>query len=129
MPKEYPRKLRLNAQLQRELTNLIRGELHDPRIGNVTVTSVDVTPDMRHARVLVSRLPLDADPAPAVAALNHAAGKLRFELKRLLKIKHIPELHFHADRVAAEADHLNRLIRKARDEDREIAAERGEPKD
>jgi ribosome-binding factor A len=127
MPKEYPRKLRLNTQLQRELTELIRDELGDPRVTGVNVVAVDVTPDMRHAKVFISLLALDADPAPAVAALNHAGGKLRHELKQRLRLRHIPELHFRAERATAAALHLDKLIREARDQDRGNAAQRGEP--
>jgi ribosome-binding factor A len=126
MPKEYPRKLRINAQLQRELTELIRDELRDPRVTGTTVMAVDVAPDLRNANVRVSRLPPGADVQAAAAALNHAAGRLRHELKHRLRLRHVPELRFVADLTVANADHVNRLIRKARDEDREHAHERGE---
>lgn len=126
MPKEYPRAARLNSQLQRELDGLIRDELRDPRVKGVTLTSVDVSPDMRHAKIHVSVLALEGKPAEAAKALNGAAGKLRVSLKHRLAIKHIPELHFHADETAANADHINRLIRAARDADREHAVDRGE---
>jgi ribosome-binding factor A len=127
MPKEYPRRLRINVQLQRELTELIRSDLRDPRIAGVTVTQVDTSPDMRHAHVYISLLALDASPDAAVAALNRAAVRLRRELGHRLHIRYIPELKFSADRVSATADHLNRLIREARDEDRRHASDRGEP--
>lgn len=117
MPKEYPRTARLNSQILRELTALIREELRDPRVAGVTLTSVECAPDMRHARVYVSVMALERKPEDAAAALNGAAGKLRQALKHALAIKHIPELHFHADRTAASADHVNQLIRQARDED------------
>ena len=127
MPREYPRALRINVQLQRELTDLIRTELSDPRVSGVTITSVETSPDMRHAKVLISLLALDAKPEEAVVGLNHAGGKLRYELKHRLRLRHIPELHFHADLSAANAAHLNHLIRGARKEDRDSAASRGEP--
>jgi ribosome-binding factor A len=127
MPKEYPRKLRINTQLQRELTELIRDELRDPRVSGVTVTDVDVSPDMRHAKVHVSVLALERKADDAALALNGAAGKLRHSLKHRLRLRHIPELHFHADNTSADADHMNRLIRQAREEDREHKAQRGEP--
>jgi ribosome-binding factor A len=127
MPKEYPRTARVNTQIQRELAELIRDELRDPRVRGVTLTSVEVSPDMRSARIHVSVLQLDGKPAEAAAALNGAAPKLRQALKHRMAIKHIPELHFHADPTAANADRLNRLIREARDEDRHHATDRGEP--
>ena len=69
-------------------------------------------------------LQLDGKPAEAAAALNGAAPKLRQALKHRLAIKHIPELHFHADTTPANADRLNRLIREAREEDRHHAHDR-----
>ena len=127
MPKEYPRVARINTQIQRELTEIIRDELRDPRVKGVTLTSVEVSPDMRHAKIHVSVLALDGKPAEAAAALNGAAPKLRQALKHRLAIKHIPELRFHGDATAANADHLNKLIRDARDEDKHHAHDRGEP--
>jgi ribosome-binding factor A len=127
MPKEYPRVARINTQIQRDLAEIIRDELRDPRVKGVTLTSVEVSPDMRHARIHVSVLALDGKPAEAAKALNGAAPKLRQSLKHRLAIKHIPELHFHGDATAASADHLNKLIREARDEDKHHAHDRGEP--
>jgi ribosome-binding factor A len=127
MPKEYPRVARINTQIQRELADIIRDELRDPRVKGVTLTSVEVSPDMRHARIHVSVLALDGKPAEAAKALNGAALKLRQTLKHRLAIKHIPELHFHGDATAASADHVNKLIREARDEDKHHAHDRGEP--
>ncbi|MGQ0587700.1 MAG: 30S ribosome-binding factor RbfA [Gammaproteobacteria bacterium] len=127
MPKEYPRTARINTQIQRDLAEIIRDELRDPRVKGVTLTSVEVSPDMRHARIHVSVLALDGKPAEAAKALNGAAPKLRQTLKHRLAVKHIPELHFHGDATAASADRLNKLIREARDEDRHHAHDRGEP--
>ena len=127
MPKEYPRVARINTQIQRDLAEIIRDELRDPRVKGVTLTDVEVSPDMRHAKIHVSVLALDGKPAEAAKALNGAAPKLRQSLKHRLAIKHIPELHFHGDATAASADHLNRLIRDARDEDKHHAHDRGEP--
>lgn len=126
MPREYPRTARINAQVQRELVELIRDELRDPRVRGVTVTSVEVSPDMRYANIRVSVLALDGKPDEAATALNGAAGKLRQALKHRLGIRHIPELRFHGDSTIANADHLNKLIRAAREEDRHSAHDRGE---
>lgn len=117
MPKEYPRKLRLNAQFQLELSELIR-ELSDPRLSAVTVTEVDVAPDLRNATVKISRLALDPNLAEPVKLLNQAAGLLRRELGKRLRLRSIPVLHFRADLALAEGDHIHKLIRQAVDEDR-----------
>jgi len=127
MPREYPRTARVNTQIQRELAELIRDELRDPRVKGVTLTSVEVSPDMRNARIHVSVLALDGKPDEAAIALNGAAPKLRHALKHRLSLRHIPELRFVGDATIANADHLNKLIRDARDEDRHIAHDRGEP--
>lgn len=115
--KEYPRKLRINTQVQHELAELIRDELSDPRVKGVTVTAADVAPDLRQAKISVSLLGSDEALEQAVQALNHATGKLRHELGLRLRLRHVPNLRFVADRVMREADRINQLIRKARAED------------
>lgn len=121
--KEYPRKLRLNTQLQSDLAALIRDELSDPRVAGVTVTAVDVSPDLRNARVDVSLLGDDARLAEAVAGLNHAAGKLRRALGKRLSLRYVPNLRFVADVRLREGDRLHALIQDAVRRD----TERGDP--
>ena len=127
MPKEYPRVARINTQIQRELAEIIRDELRDPRVKGVTLTSVECAPDMRNANIHVSVLALDGKPLEAAKALNGAAPKLRQALKHRMAVKHIPELRFVGDATAASAEHVNKLIREARDEDKHHAHDRGEP--
>jgi ribosome-binding factor A len=114
LPKDYSRKSRIDIQLQRELTGLIRDELTDPRVANVTVTRVDVSPDLRNARVYISVLGDDSRIEPAAKALNHAAGRLRHGLGVRLSIRHVPQLSFVADLQHIEASRINHLIRDAR---------------
>ena len=111
--REFPRKLRINTQLQGELSTLIREELSDPRVAGVTITAVDTSPDLRNARVNVSLLGDDARLAQAVAGLNHAAGKLRSGLSRRLKIRRVPELRFVADLALRQAERVSALIGEA----------------
>lgn len=118
--KEYPRKLRLNTQLQRELGELIREELTDPRLKLVSITHVDVAPDMRNATVMVSQLGTDEELAAAVKALNGASGRLRHGLGRRLHVRAIPTLHFRADSQLREADRVSGLIRTAVKQDAEV---------
>jgi ribosome-binding factor A len=114
MPREYPRKLRINVQIQRELMTLIRDELTDPRIGRgITVTTVDVSPDLRQARVTVSMLGPDEELKVTVKALNHAAGRLRHLLGVNLRLRYVPQLHFAADTALREGDRIAQIIRKA----------------
>ena len=118
MPKEFSRTLRLNAQFQRELSALIREELTDPRVKQVSVTAVSVSPDMRNARVSMSQLGSDAELAAAVKALNGAAVMLRHRLGKVLKLRHTPALSFVADTALREGNRIGVLIRQATEADR-----------
>ncbi len=113
MPREYSRTLRINSQLQRELSELIRTELTDPRIGGLTITDVVVAQDVRNAKVSVSQLGSDDELKQAVKALNGAAGRLRHLLVDRLRIRHVPTLHFSADMALRDADRVGGLIRAA----------------
>jgi ribosome-binding factor A len=98
-------------QIQRDLTELIARELKDPRVGMVTLQSVDVTPDYAHAKVYFSVLM--GDPQATEEALNQAAGFLRNGLFKRLHIHTVPTLHFHFDRTTERAADMNALIAKA----------------
>lgn len=111
--KEYPRKVRVGAQLQAELAVLIREELSDPRVAGVTVTGVNVSPDLHNARVMVSLLGSDEQLAEAVKGLAHAAGKLRHDLGSRLRMRYVPQLHFAADHALREGDRIAAMIRAA----------------
>lgn len=124
--KEYPRKLRINTQLQRELAELISATLTDPRVTGVSITQVDVSPDLRNATVLVSSLKSDAELAQAVKALHGAAPLLRKGLGKRLRLRYTPQLHFRADTQIRQADRLTRLIRAAVASDRGHTPESGE---
>ena len=113
MPREYSRTLRSNSQLQRELSELIRTELTDPRINGLTITDVVVAQDVRNAKVSVSQLGTDDELKQAVKALNGAAGRLRHLLVDRLRIRHVPTLHFSADMALRDADRVGSLIRTA----------------
>jgi len=113
VPREYSRTLRINSQLQRELSELIRDELTDPRIGKLTVTDVVVAADVRNAKISISQLGTDDELKQAVKALNGAAGRLRHLLVDRMRIRHVPTLHFTADMALREADRVGGLIREA----------------
>lgn len=104
------RGLRVADQIQRDLAELIR-DLKDPRIGMVTLSSVEVTPDYAHAKVRFSLL--IGDPQACEAGLNEAAGFLRNGLFKRLQIHTVPTLHFHFDRTTERAAELNALISQA----------------
>ncbi len=104
------RSFRVADQIQRDLAELIR-ELKDPRIGMVTLNSVDVTPDYAHAKVYFSVLL--SEPEKSAEALNEAAGFLRNGLFKRLAIHTVPTLHFQFDRTTERAAEMNALIGKA----------------
>src|SRR3954451_20796779 len=104
------RSYRVADQIQRDLAELIR-DLKDPRVGMVTLNSVEVTPDYAHAQVYFSVLV--GEPQASEEALNEAAGFLRNGLFKRLTIHTVPTLHFHFDRTTERAADMNALIAKA----------------
>ncbi len=104
------RGFRIADQIQRDVALLIR-ELKDPRIGMVTVNSVEVSPDYAHAKIFFSVLVGEAEATGI--ALNEAAGYLRNGLFRQLQIHTVPTLHFHFDRTTERAADLSALIARA----------------
>jgi ribosome-binding factor A len=116
--KHSPRPRRIGDQIQRELAELLRQQVKDPRIGMVTVTAVDVSPDLSHAKIFVTHLG-GTEQAPAVvAALQHTAGYLRSELSHRLKLYSVPELRFYYDDSIETGLRLSQLIDDAVAEDR-----------
>ena len=110
-PAAPQRSFKIADQIQRDLAELIARELKDPRVGMVTLQSVQVTPDYAHAKVYFSLL--TGDPAETEEALNHAAGHLRNGLFKRLHIHTVPTLHFIFDRTTERAADMNALIAKA----------------
>jgi len=110
MPKEFSRKLRIEEMVQRELAILIQQEVKDPRIGMVTVSAVDMSPDLKHAKIYVTILGDEKNNNDCVKALNHAARYLRHELARRLYLKTTPDLRFVYDESAKEGARLAELI-------------------
>lgn len=115
MAREYPRRYRVADQVQRELGDLVRG-IKDPRMsGLVTISGVDVSPDLAYAKVFVTVLQTD-EPDETVAALNRATGYLRGRLGERLHLRGVPRLKFEYDPTLDRAERLERLLR---DEDPE----------
>lgn len=111
--KSFSRKDRVNEQIRRELSELIRSEVKDPRVGMVSITEVEVTPDYAHARVYFSSLAGDDRIAEVEAGLKKAAGFLRRELFRRIRIHTTPELHFIHDNSMERGADLSKLIDEA----------------
>ncbi len=120
MAKDYPRARRVADQIQRELATLIRDSVRDPRLGSVTVSEVTVSRDMAHAKVYMTVLGADAETSREGAEiLNKAAGFLRRELGRNMRLRTVPALHFFHDDVFDRGADLSQLIDQAVAADRE----------
>jgi len=110
MPRDFSRTLRIAEQIQRDLAELLRLEVKDPRIGMVTLTDVEVTSDYAHAKVFFTTLGDAAQIASATEGLNRAAGFLRHELGHRIKLRSIPQLHFIHDESVERGVRLSQLI-------------------
>jgi ribosome-binding factor A len=122
MPRDFSRTQRVADQLQRELAELLRTEVKDPRIGLITLTGVEVSPDYAHAKVFFTSL--DAEHLKAIeAGLKRAAGFLRHELGQRIRLHTIPELHFVYDASVERGMRLSRLIDEALDADQKHHSE------
>ena len=105
----YSRSIRVADQLRREIALLVAREVADPRVGDVTISGVDLSPDMRHAKVLVTP-GRGTDGDASVGALNRAAGFLRSRLGRRIHMRHLPRLVFEHDRTLEQALRIDALI-------------------
>jgi ribosome-binding factor A len=112
MPKTYPRVDRVE-RLAREVLGEALQDLRDPRIGFVTVTSVKMTPDLRHAKVFVSVLGSEEAVVTTLAAIRHATNHLRGELGRGVRLKYLPTLEILEDTTAAHGERIEALLREA----------------
>lgn len=104
------RSFRVADQIQRDVAELIRG-LKDPRVGMVTINSVEVSPDYAHAQIYFSVM--TGNPEDSASALNEAAGFLRNGLFKRLALHTVPTLHFHFDKTTERAADLSALIARA----------------
>ena len=110
--KEFQRTERLGAELHRELAEVLRNAVKDPRVGMVTVQEVRVSRDLSHAKVFFTCM--DGDIKETGKLLNRKlSGFLRRELGRRIRMRAVPELHFVYDESIEKGAHLSDLIEKA----------------
>ena len=109
MKRATGRPQKLGDLIQRELSELLQRELRDPRVGMITLTGVDVSPDFSHARVYFTTLSKE-NLEHAKEGLRRAAGFLRSQLARRIKLYTTPELRFEYDESVERGDRLSRLI-------------------
>lgn len=113
MPKHNARVFRIADQIQRELNDILRFELKDPRVGDITLTGVDVTADYGHAKIFFTSLAPAEQHADIQKALVKASGFLRSELARRMNTRTVPLLHFVYDESVEHGMELSRLIDSA----------------
>jgi ribosome-binding factor A len=118
MPREFPRARRIEEQLKRLLSELVRREVKDPRVGLITITAVSVTRDLTHAKVYFTPFAGMGDPETALEALQHAAGYLRIQVRNQMRLRTAPELVFQLDDSLERGARLSTLIHDAVESDR-----------
>ena len=104
---------RIEGEMQRVLSTLVSREVRDPRVGNVTITTVTVAPDMSTARIFFVPFVSKHPPEEVMEGLNRASGFLRGALGRALSLRHAPKLEFIYDQQIEHADKLTQLIDRA----------------
>lgn len=121
-PKSFQRTDRVAAQLRREIGTLVHEAVREHGLPSVSVSDVEVTRDMAHAKVFVTALQSErADEA--VSGLKELAREFRFRLGRMLRMRHVPELHFHYDESVDRGEKIDTLLRDSGITDA-VAAER-----
>jgi len=120
--KEFDRTERIGTALQRELMEVLRDQVKDPRLKRVTIQEVRVSRDLAHAKVYFTCFPLDEGAAEQASLLNgRLAGFLRSELAHRMRLRTVPQLKFVHDDSITQGEHLDRLIDEA------VAAEHESP--
>ncbi|NOY67079.1 MAG: 30S ribosome-binding factor RbfA [Gammaproteobacteria bacterium] len=112
MPKEFSRTRRVGLQIQRDLADLIRSQIKDPRIGLISVNAVHVSRDLSHAKVYITALD-DDHREESLAIIKKASGFLRHELGQLMTTRIVPQLHFFYDESIENGSKLTSLIEDA----------------
>lgn len=110
----YKRSQRLSVLLREEIADIIMKKVKDPRLGFVTVTDVEMSEDLKIARVFISTLK-DEDKVPALEILNAAKGLVRSEVSKRVRVKFIPVIEFKIDASIAHGDRIDRLLSEIRE--------------
>ena len=113
MPRECPRTRRVGEQIQREVARILQEEFQDPRLGMISVSGVEVSRDLAHARVYISVLGGDEDVNETIRVLNKAAGFIRHQLGQRMRLRSVPQLRFLYDGSLAEGARMDALIAAA----------------
>ncbi len=118
MAREFSRTDRVGSQIQRDLAQLVRDELNDPRLGMITIQAVKVVRDFSHAKVYFTFIGGEMDVAETTKVLKDTAPFFRHELGHRLNIRSLPQLHFVYDDSIEKGAHLSALIDQAVESDK-----------
>ncbi len=110
---------RVGEQLKKVISELIQKEVKDPRIGFVTVTDVEVSGDLRHAKVFVSIFGSDEEREETMKGLDKATGFIRSEVGQRIRLRHIPEILFRYDQSITRGIRISKLLQQVRNNDEE----------
>lgn len=105
-----PRLSRVQEAIKEEISQIIQFELKDPRVGFVTVTSVNISPDLRQARIFLTILGNPEEQKESLAGLNSAKGFIRSELGKRIRMKFTPQIEFEIDQSIKEGIRISKLI-------------------
>ncbi len=114
--KSFHRTDRVSAQLRRELGTLVHEAVLEHGLGSASVSDVEITRDMAHAKVFVTVLMAEQAEA-TVKALKAMAPGIRYRLAQAVKMRHVPELHFHYDESVDRGERIDNLLRDLRTSD------------
>lgn len=106
------RPFRLAESIKEEVSKIIREDMKDPRLGFVTVTDVEVSEDLRHAKIFVSILGEEENVKSGMEVLSGASGYIRSELGKTLTLRFIPEIVFKYDHSIEHGAHISKLLRE-----------------
>ena len=112
---EYKRSDRIADLLQKEIAGLLFRRVKDPRVANLTVTGVEVTPDLQHARIfycVMGAAATEPERESAASGLNNAKGFIRQELGKRLHLRYVPQIDFHYDTSFEYGEKIERLLKE-----------------
>ena len=122
MPHQH-RQEKLGELIATELSELLRNRVKDPRVGFASITRVEVSGDLRHAKVFVSVMGTPEEQAATMKGLRNATGYLRHELAERIVLRYMPEINFRLDTSIEEGARILELIRQVEEEDERAATQ------
>lgn len=111
-PRGFSRSERVAGQIRRDLATLLQQEVKDPEVGFISLSDVEVSRDLSHAKVFITVFEPE-NAKTSIKALKRAAPFLRSRLAKMMRMRHVPELHFSHDDSVEQGSHIDQLISKA----------------